>query len=225
MTHSEVCAARKSMLHEHDEPLDPLEPDDDNDGRQRLLDAAVRCLEASCEADLRMSAIAEEAGVTIALITHHFGSRDGLIAAAQRVRVTGAARGDIDFMSGALANPGSADQWREQFQEMLASVLDDQRAPIRLGRLAALAAAHGRETLKDELSQEITRLCSAIADLIERAQWRGFVRDDVDSRAAAAVVQALLFGFVLADLDNERATWNDIRSVVMVMFDNLRGTT
>lgn len=47
------------------------------DGRQRLLDAAVRWLETASEADFRMLAIAAEADVTIALITHHFGSRDG----------------------------------------------------------------------------------------------------------------------------------------------------
>lgn len=209
----------------HAEILNRSKSDDSVDGRQRLLDAAVRCLEVSCEADLRMSAIAEEAGVTIALITHHFGSRDGLITAAQRVRVAGANPDDIDFMNAALSGTVSVDAWREQLEQLLAWVLDDQRAARRLGRVAALAAAHGRETLKDELSKEMTQVFTALADQLERAQSHGILRDDVNPRATAAAVQSLLFGFVLADLDNERAAWDDIRTVVILMFDSLKATT
>lgn len=208
----------------HAETLVRSDLDGPVDGRQRLLNAAVRCLEASCEADLRMSTIAKEAGVTIALITHHFGSRDGLIAAAQRVRVAGATRDDIDFMNDALTGPVTADMWRQQLQELLTAVLDDQRAARRLGRVAALAAAHGRDTLRDELSQEMTQVCSTLAEQMEWAQSCGILRDDVDPRATAAAVQSLLFGFVLADLDNERADWDDICQVVMLMFDGLGAT-
>ncbi|MEX2533165.1 MAG: TetR/AcrR family transcriptional regulator [Nitriliruptoraceae bacterium] len=209
----------------HAETLNRSKSDGGVSGRQRLLDAAVRWLDTSCGADLRMSAIAEEAGVTIALITYHFGSRDGLIAAAQRIRVAGAAREDIDFMNAALTDTVSVDTWREHLQQLLAVVLDDQRAARRLSRVAALAAAHGRDTLKDELSEEMTQVFSALADQLERAQSRGLLRDDVNPRATAAAIQSLLFGFVLTDLDDKRAAWDDIRSVVMLMFDSLAVTT
>lgn len=194
------------------------------DGRQRLLDAAVRWLESSSEADLRMSAIAEEAGVTIALITHHFGSRDGLITAAQRVRVAGATRQDIEYMNDVLAGQVSAETFRYQLQELFNTILDDARASRRLSRVAALAAAHGRDALKDELSEEVTLLFSALADTVERAQLRGFLRADMDPRAFAAVIQSLLFGFVLSDLDSDSPSWDDICSVVMRMFDSLFAT-
>ena len=66
-----------------------------SEGRERLLAAAIRHLETHGEADLRVTDIAEEAGVAIGLIRHHFGSRDGLVAAAQQRRVEGATREDL----------------------------------------------------------------------------------------------------------------------------------
>lgn len=190
------------------------------DGRQRLLDAAVAWLDTNSEADLRMSAIADEAGVTIALITHHFGSRDGLIEAAQRSRVAGAALQDIRFMQAALSVPLSEAEYRERFEQLMRHVLTDERGQLRLGRIAALAAAHGREALRDELAAEVTLVLSAVEETVVQGQERGVLRSDVDSRAYAAFVQALLLGMVLVDLDTHAPSWDAVRDVVMIAFDN-----
>lgn len=191
------------------------------DGRQRLLDAAVRWLETASETDFRMSAIAAEADVTIALITHHFGSREGLIMAAQQVRVAGSVRQDIQFMNEVLVGQVTAETFRSQLNALITAVLSEARAPRRLSRVAALAAAHGRDTLKDALSQEIALTVSALAETVNLAQLRGFMRSDIDPRATAVTIQALLFGYVLADLDNSRTTWNEMRSVTMLMLESL----
>ena len=60
------------------------------DRRELLLGAAVRHLDTASAESLRVGAIAEEAGVAVGLINHYFGSRDGLIAAAQQRRIAGA---------------------------------------------------------------------------------------------------------------------------------------
>jgi len=191
-----------------------------SDGRQRILDAAVCWLEKHSEADLRMSSIADEADVTIALITHHFGSRDGLVVAAQRVRVAGAAAQDIDFMQEVLARPVTAADFRARLDMLMRSILDDACSARRFSRMAALAAAHGRDSLKPDLGLEISHVLSVVTDMVERAQLAGFVRNDVNPRAVASLIQAILLGFVLSDLDNERPDWDDIRTVVMHAFDS-----
>jgi AcrR family transcriptional regulator len=200
--------------------LNISEMDSKVDGRQRLLDAAVNWLEQHSEADLRMSTIADDAGVTIALITHHFGSRDGLITAAQRVRVAGAVRQDIDFMREVLAAPVTADVFRAQLETMVTTVLDDAPSARRLSRMAALAAAHGRDELKSELAAEITQVMTAATQTVQQAQLRGVFRDDVDARALAALIQAMLLGFVLSDLDDQQPSWDEIRATVMLAFDS-----
>ncbi len=200
--------------------LNISEIDSKVDGRQRLLNAAVNWLEQYSEADLRMSTIADDAGVTIALITHHFGSRDGLITAAQRVRVAGAVKQDIDFMREVLAAPVTADVFRAQLEKMVTTVLDDTRSARRFSRIAALAAAHGRDELKSELAAEITQVMSAATQTVQQAQLRRVFRDDVDARALAALIQAMLLGFVLADLDDQQPSWDKIRATVMLAFDS-----
>lgn len=192
-----------------------------NDGRKRLLDAAVRWLETNSEVDLRMATIAADAGVTIALITHHFGSRDGLIEAAQRVRVKGAVARDIEFIQEVLSNPVTVDEFRLKLEEMMRTILDDARSRMRLARLSALGSAHGREELKAELSEEITAVLSAVSDTVERAQWRGVFRGDIDPRATAVFFQSFFLGVVLADLDEKAPDWEKILHVIMLAVDSL----
>ncbi|MBP1325618.1 AcrR family transcriptional regulator [Leucobacter exalbidus] len=52
------------------------------DARDRILDACERVIAVSGLAKFRMSAVATEAGVSIGLLSYHFGDRDGLLQAA-----------------------------------------------------------------------------------------------------------------------------------------------
>lgn len=54
--------------------------DEDITSAARIRDAAVRCF-ASSGFDASLRTIADEAGVSLGLIRHHFGSKDGLRAA------------------------------------------------------------------------------------------------------------------------------------------------
>jgi AcrR family transcriptional regulator len=47
--------------------------------RERILDATFRCLATKGYAALRVRDIAEEAGVNVALVNYHFGSKDQLV--------------------------------------------------------------------------------------------------------------------------------------------------
>ena len=52
------------------------------EGRQALLDAAIRVVAARGLRGLTLRAVGAEAGVTHGLVRHHFGSRDALLEAA-----------------------------------------------------------------------------------------------------------------------------------------------
>ena len=64
-------------------PLVPTHPT-----AQRLLDAAVHQLDSEGEAGLRVDAVVAEAGVTIPVLYHHYGNREGLVRAAHVARLT-----------------------------------------------------------------------------------------------------------------------------------------
>lgn len=57
----------------------------EDDGRERLLAAAVTLLDTTAESTLRLDDVATRAGATVPLISHHFGSREQLINEAQEV--------------------------------------------------------------------------------------------------------------------------------------------
>lgn len=52
------------------------------DARERILDACERTIAESGLRGFRMTAVAREAGVSIGLLSYHFGDRDGLLQAA-----------------------------------------------------------------------------------------------------------------------------------------------
>ena len=54
--------------------------------RQRILALAIAAIDKGGEAAVRVNDIAAEAGVTVPTLYRQFGSRDGLVAAAQTQR-------------------------------------------------------------------------------------------------------------------------------------------
>lgn len=71
-------------------PTIPADPDD-RSGRDRILDAAITRFAEDGVAGTSLKTVAEEAGVSPALIVHHFGSKEGLHEACD-ARVIGAVR-------------------------------------------------------------------------------------------------------------------------------------
>ena len=69
---------------------------------ERLLEAAIRSMDADGEAGLRVDAVVSEAGVTIPVLYHHFGNREGLVRAAHVVRITRALDQIVDGVEAAL---------------------------------------------------------------------------------------------------------------------------
>jgi AcrR family transcriptional regulator len=82
------------------------------DSRERLMEAARRCLVERGHAQCSVKAIAEIAGVNHGLVHHHFGSKEGLFVAA--VKREAARHGER------LAQAGSREGVRALFLETLA---------------------------------------------------------------------------------------------------------
>jgi AcrR family transcriptional regulator len=171
------------------------------EGRARLLAAAIRHLESYGEADLRVTDIAEEADVALGLIRHHFGSRDGLVAAAQQRRVEGATREDFEAARAVLSEVEDNATLLARIATLTHAVTDRSRADVRLSRFAAIASAHGRPDARTAISATVGELLDDLALLIMEAQVRGLVRRDLDARAVATFIQSYALGLVIHDLD------------------------
>jgi AcrR family transcriptional regulator len=194
-----------------DDALDARRPD----RRELLLGAAVRHLETGSAASLRVGAIAAEAGVAVGLIKHYFGSRDGLVAAAQQRRIVGATQQDIAGSRDALAGASDLDELMEGIRRVARQTIDRRRADIRLSRFAAIATAHGRPEARDAIGSTLSELIDAMAELIADAQERGVVSSRRSPRGLATFIQAYSLGLLVHDLDPTPSDDEELLDIAM----------
>lgn len=147
------------------------------EGREALLNAAVRVVARGGLRKLTYRAVAQEAGTTHGLVVHHFGSRDALIeeALAHAIRTslsTSALEpgtGKVADFSVGLSEMVTADPDIQAFQYEL--LLEARRRPELLPQIRALYDAYFDAT-KRELSRilphdpghPLTRLVFAALD-------------------------------------------------------------
>lgn len=125
-------------------------------GREALLAAVIRVVAEGGLRNLTYRAVAREAGVAHGLVTHHFGSRDALLAAALRYSLERSipaltadpGSGRIDSLFDGLAEMVEADPATQAFQFEL--ILEARRQPELRPLVEALYDAY-RAALRAEL--------------------------------------------------------------------------
>ncbi|MFD9120050.1 TetR/AcrR family transcriptional regulator [Streptomyces bottropensis] len=154
------------------------------EGREALLNAAVRVVARGGLRRLTYRAVAEEAGVTHGLVVHHFGSRDALIeeALAHTIRSSldtsslEPGTGEVADFSVGLSEMVTADPDTQAFQYEL--LLESRRRPELLPQIRELY-----DEYFDAARRELGRILPAGAD-----------------KALARLVFAALDGLVLHQL-------------------------
>ncbi|KOG37066.1 TetR/AcrR family transcriptional regulator [Streptomyces resistomycificus] len=132
------------------------------EGREALLNAAVRVVARGGLRKLTYRAVAQEAGTTHGLVVHHFGSRDALIeeALAHAIRTslnTSALEpetGEVADFSVGLSEMVTTDPDIQAFQYEL--LLESRRRPELLPQIRALYDGYFDAT-KRELSRILPR--------------------------------------------------------------------
>jgi TetR/AcrR family transcriptional regulator, regulator of biofilm formation and stress response len=126
------------------------------EGREALLAAAVRVVATKGLRHLTYRAVAQEAGVTHGLVTHHFGSRDALIQSALQYSLDNSVAGmtaapgsgRIDALFQGLDQLVADDPDTQAFQYEL--VLESRRRPELQPAVKALYDSY-RDAMRQEL--------------------------------------------------------------------------
>ncbi|MEV0640952.1 TetR family transcriptional regulator [Streptomyces sp. NPDC050619] len=147
------------------------------EGREALLNAAVRVVARGGLRKLTYRAVAEEAGVTHGLVVHHFGSRDALIeeALAHTVRTSLSVSavepgtGEVSDFSAGVSEMVTADPDTQVFQYEL--LLESRRRPELLPLIRGLYDEYFDATerelsriLPEGANRAMTRLVFAALD-------------------------------------------------------------
>ena len=192
---------------------------------QIILDSAIEIIEARGEAGLRVQELARLVGVGVTSIYRLFGSRDGLVVAAQAERYISVLMRDLDrFAIGAAACRSQDD-----VVDLINSTLDelmsgDAISPrmSRMSRMNVVGSAQSRPELAEALRTAQTEFNAGLVEVLRPLQEQGWLRGDVDLDALAPWLPGILLSRTLIEF-GEAATngpaWNEItrRAVLAVM--------
>jgi len=169
------------------------------------IDAAIGLIEEHGEARLRLQDVTVRSGVSNGSLMHHFGTREGLIAAALSTRYDRAAVDRVRLISDLAESPEAA---ADGLGQLLAGAGRSGRTDARLARLRALSFARHRPALREELVASFRSVEHELAALVGPAQEDGRLFDGLSAGALAVfadtyAVGMLVDGALLAPLPAE----------------------
>jgi len=191
--------------------------------RQRILELAISAIDEGGEAAVRVNDLATEAGVTVPTLYRHFGSRDGLVEAAQTYRFRKTQFVDGSVLAASLAKCKNQDELRKALRKELLTHFDTDRWELRQVRLNALGAGYARPELAASLALAQKQGAMGIAEMLLPFQKKGWIRKDIDLPATVYWFMGQILGRVLIEMgDNpvSQKKWNDVslEGIMAVIF-------
>lgn len=183
-----------------------------NDVHDRILDLAVAAIDTGGEAAVRVNDIVAEAGVTPPALYYHFGSRDGLVIAAQVARYSRQVFDDTDRIGSDLAKCTSREQLRDALIAIWTRVIAD-RPSSRWVRTSALGSAYARPDLETAIAKAQDEIIAGLVRILEPFRDRGWLRPGIDLVTAVAWQHSVLAGRVYVERGQTQvdlAEWNRI---------------
>jgi len=181
-----------------------------------VIEATIKAIEAGGEASVRIDDILNETGISKGSLYHHFGGREGLIAAARVVQFSRFVAEDAKNIRETLTKTTSLQEFIAATSALVELNESVERVSARHNRLSVIASSYGRPELRQSLALQQHSHTEHIADAVRYGQKMGWIRTDVDARAVAVFVQGYNLARVLLELDTEPVKTTDWDHVVRV---------
>ena len=157
-----------------------------NTTRERLLKATAAAIDKGGEGAVRIRDLTKSCNITAPSIYHFFGSREGLIDAAQAFRFSRGQRQLGDAFASAIHQCKNKTQFVELAHRFLATMFALDRRAVRNTRLNVLGNAVNRPDLSKELARVQEESNVVVGEALRYAQSKGWVRDDFNTEMFAA---------------------------------------
>lgn len=148
--------------------------------RDRMLEAAIAVIEEHGEAGVRVDQIAAAGGVAKPSLYHFFGSREGLVAAAQAERYRRSLLVGIDQATARLEQCRSLDEFRELVRAWAGSFASAEARRRRAFRVDVLGSSVTRPELQAEIAKANVIATAQLAEFITVARARGWALQSID---------------------------------------------
>lgn len=190
--------------------------------KDRILASAIRAIDKGGEKSVKIRQICSETETTAPSVYYFFGSRDGLIEAAQAARfLRGQRELSLEFSNAVHACKSKSDfvSVAHQFLEQMFSL---ERRPIRSVRVNVLGSSQARKNLAKAIAQVQLNANKIGGEPIRFAQEKGWVRSDFNPEMYLAWLIGMVNAQLLIELDGihpDRADWVVIakRSVCLLL--------
>ena len=170
-----------------------------------ILSLAMKAIDEGGEASLRVKKIADEAGTAVTSIYHFFGSREGLVEAAQIARFeAGYAEGRRMTLE-AARNAESREEFAGIVERILRNLFSEQHHHNRLRRINVVGSAIARPELLEAINASQRRWLAELIEGLAAAQQRGFITRDADVASAATWHLLTVNGFAAIEGDDTGA--------------------
>jgi AcrR family transcriptional regulator len=174
--------------------------------RAHLITAAKRLFARSGLHGVAVSEIASEAGVSAAMINHHFGGKEGLYRAC--IEGFGTAR--LRALDPLLVAPTNATELEVRLDVLVTQMLDlHLEDPDAVAIL--LRDANAAEHWGPDVERTIYEFTLKLATFFAMAQEHGVLRASVDPLTPAAVIYLSLSGLLQVDVHRSRVTGMSVR--------------
>lgn len=194
--------------------------------QQKILDETIRIIEASGEASVRVHDIEVAVGVTAPSIYHFFGSREGLVVAAQAERLLRSLDDFNDMSVVILSRVSNRAELREAVSEILALIYEPSRSVSRQQRIFALGSAEGRPDLAVAIGEAARSFLHRLAASFQTYKDKGWIRQDLDLEAFMQWLAGQILGRIYIEIGREpeaHPAWDAISqdAVAFVVFGSL----
>jgi AcrR family transcriptional regulator len=179
---------------------------------ERVLKAADEEMAEFGFVKFNLDRVMEKSGVARSSVYHHFGGRDGVIAALETTNtMRSLERGMSDFES-SLDGITSGEEAFQLIGLGLRAFGSSENKHRRQRRISSLSAAHNSPAIRQVLAAEQRAGSEVLTRVLKKAQSKGLCDPVGPMFGLAYVIQSMLVGRVLADISDDETLdrqWED----------------
>ena len=176
---------------------------DGRDTMAKVIQFATAELELHGSVKFNLDRVIEQSGISRSSIYHHFGNRDGVLAAIEIERFTDFMMTGVVAVRELLAGMSDIEEWLIAIDEMLISGNSTDARAQRVQRVSTLVVAQENEKLMSVLSKVQMEGTKHLAETLQMAVSRGLMHPTAPTLGIAYIFQSILVGRILVDLDED----------------------
>ena len=186
-----------------------------------LLETAISLIDEFGPQGFTVETLLEKSSISKGSLYHHFHDFSDVIEQAQVARFSRSIEKDNAAMLDLLRGSTSRDDLRERLLAVVKFSGGEERRQFRADRATIVGLSRHSKKFAEALATEQQRITDSIADIAREMQERGWMKKEIDPRAAATFVQAYTLGLALNDITQDPIPFDSWVTIVAGALDSI----